>query len=157
MFLGDDEYIPEASEAVESPCSSTNSSEEEVEIKNTPVRKSRKPAIAQPTSANGGKRAKTPTTANGGRKSKTPTEATKTPTIANGGRTSPTITPRSLGSCFYSLPSPLTPASSLLGDREGSFHEKLDWLKEDNRKDKSGRRRGHPEFNPRTLQVQYVS
>ena len=115
---------------------------------------------ARTPTANGGRGAKTPT-ANGGRGFKTLTSATgsggrraRTPT-ANGGRESPTMTPRSLGSSSYSLPSPVTPApSSSLGNTDGgSFHEQLTWLKEENRKDKNGRRRNHPDFNPRTLYV----
>ena len=75
----------------------------------------------------------------------------KTPTSA---RQSPAITPRSLGSSSYCLPSPVTPSVSATQDGEGSsFHDKLPWLKEENRKDKNGRRPTHPEFNPRTLYV----
>ena len=101
---------------------------------------------AKTPTANGGRGAKTPT-ANGGRRAKTPT--------ASGGRESPAMTPRSLGSSSYCLPSPVTPApSSSLGNTDGgSFHEQLTWLKEENRKDKNGRRRNHPDFNPRTLYV----
>ena len=112
---------------------------------------------AKTPTASGGKRART-STANGGRRARTPTASggrgAKTPT-ANGGRESPTMTPRSLGSSSYSLPSPVTPVpSSSLGNTDGgSFHEQLTWLKEENRKDKNGRRRNHPDFNPRTLYV----
>ena len=129
----------------------------------TPVKKTEKPvAIAKTpkTTGNGGRGFKTPTSAtgSGGRRARTPTanggRGAKTPT-ASGGRESPTMTPRSLGSSSYSLPSPVTPVpSSSLGNTDGgSFHEQLTWLKEENRKDKNGRRRNHPDFNPRTLYV----
>ena len=140
-FVGD-EYVP-PSGAMESSSSESSGEEEEMEVELTPVKKTKKPAAAT----------KTPkTTANGGSGFKTPTgRGAKTP-IANGGRESPAITPRSLGSSSYSLPSP-APSSSL-GDMESSsYHERLAWLKEENRKDKNGRRPNHPDFNPRTLYV----
>ena len=69
---------------------------------------------------------------------------------------SPALTPRSLGSSSYSLPSPITPCSSASLTEQGgkgSYHDQLPWLKDDNRKDKEGRRPSHPDFNPRTLFV----
>ena len=174
QFVGD-EYVP-PSEAMESSSSASSGEEEEeeMEVELTPVKKTKKlaatpvkktekpmaPAKTPKTTANGGRGFKTPTsaTANGGRRARTPTanggRGAKTPT-ANGGRQSPAMTPRSLGSSSYSLPSPVTPApSSSLGNTDGgSFHEQLTWLKEENRKDKKGRRRNHPDYNPRTLYV----
>ncbi|XP_015756770.1 PREDICTED: DNA mismatch repair protein Msh6-like [Acropora digitifera] len=48
-----------------------------------------------------------------------------------------------------------TPSSNV--DKEGGegsyTHEKLDWLKEDKRRDKHGRPMSHPEYDPRTLLV----
>ena len=71
---------------------------------------------------------------------------------------SPVITPRSLGSSSYSLPSPATPSTAftLENGEEKSFHNQLSWLKDENRKDKSGRRPSHPEFNARTLHVMLI-
>ena len=137
MSILGDEYVP-PSEAMES--SSTDSSGEEMEVEHTPIKKTKKPVPA----------IKTPTTIANGRK------GVKTPvTTANGGRGSKAITPRSLGSSSYCLPSPVTPAlSSSQGDTDSSsYHEQLAWLKEENRKDKNGRRPHDPNFNPRTLYV----
>lgn len=66
------------------------------------------------------------------------------------------LTPRSLGSSSYSLPSPITPCcSASLTEQEGErgYHDQLPWLKDENRRDKDGRRPSHPDFNPRTLFV----
>lgn len=160
-FVGD-EYVP-PNEAMESSSSGSSGEEEqeeeEMEVELTPVKKMKKPVVAT--------KSKTPTaTANGGRGFKTPTlgassarraigvSGAKTPTV-NRGKESPAITPRSLGSSSYSLASPVTPApSSTLGDTESSsYHSQLVWLKEENRKDKNGRRADHPDYNPRTLYV----
>ena len=104
--------------------STSESSGEEMEIDITPVKKTKKRVAS-----------------------------IKTPTSTTGGRQSPAITPRSLGSSSYSLPSPLTPGPSSLGDTESTYHDQLPWLKEEHRKDKDGRRPDHPHFNPRTLYV----
>jgi hypothetical protein len=149
QFAGD-EYVP-PSEAMESSSSvsSEGEGEEEMEVELTPVKKTKKPvasAKTPKTTANGGRGFKTPTsgTANGRRGAKTP--------IANGGRVSPAMTPRSLGSSSYSLPSPVTPAPSTT-EGGSSYHDQLAWLKEENRRDKNGRRPNNPNFNPRTLHV----
>lgn len=70
-------------------------------------------------------------------------------------KSSPALTPRSLGSSSYSLPSPITPCSSasLTNEGEKSYHDQLPWLRDENRRDKDGRRPSHPDFNPRTLFV----
>ncbi len=160
QFVGD-EYVP-PSEAMESSSSgsSVGEEEEEMEVELTPVKKTKKPvasAKTPKTTANGGRGFKTPTsgTANRRRGAKTPTanggRGAKTPT-ANGGRVSPAMTPRSLGSSSYSLPSPVTPAPSTT-EGSGSYHDQLAWLMEENRRDKNGRRPNHPNFNPRTLHV----
>ena len=78
----------------------------------------------------------------------------KTPTSMM--KNSPALTPRSLGSSSYSLPSPITPCHSASLTEEGGggrYHDQLPWLKDENRKDKDGRRPSHPDFNPRTLFV----
>lgn len=138
-------------ESSSSDSSGEEEEEEEMEVELTPIKKTKKPAAAAKTprsTANGGRGLKTPTSVVAGRVAKTP--------VANGGRktTSPAITPRSLGSSSYCLPSPVTPVPSSLGDTgSSSYHERLSWLKEENRKDKKGRRPDHPDFNPRTLYV----
>ncbi|XP_044184294.1 DNA mismatch repair protein Msh6-like isoform X1 [Acropora millepora] len=55
---------------------------------------------------------------------------------------------------FQMTASPTTSSNVDKEGGEGSYtHERLDWLKEDKRRDKHGRPMSHPEYDPRTLLV----